>query len=550
MLERLAEKIEERMDEKGVALPFVALMLVLLLGMTALAVDLGWLYLNGSRIQRGADAAALAGVVYLPGDLPEVTTQSVNGAKANGWNVGEVNGNGIPGGDANVRLNWQDLSENRLEVRLTAPVPTFFLRVFGMNEVTISRRATAEYIKPVPIGSPFNTFGDGADFIYASISGRYLAHIHGDPYLTRCDWSAQGPWSGPNAMDSDDCRDSTDPQSGWGSTEIRPGDVDSDTSAFNPEYRSEGTIGFIDEDGGDDADGYYYGIEVQPGRTQLTVELYDPMFNRRSNWDSDCLTFSAVGCSGNPVVGPHTRFRLYEPDETPLNPRDGLTMSRRRCNQVYSPTAGASLNWTTLCTLSTNVKAGIWVLRVSTNNGSGNNHYGIRVTTQGPGPDEPRVYGINEVSIYTTDQDSDARLFLAQVDPVHAGKVLIVRFYDAGEDDNLNAQYTIQRPDGSTAKCVWRSDNESFGNPNDPPSSWPSCVISTTYFQAGIGVVGRFNGQWLEARVEIPQTYSCDMTQQLGCWWKVKIDNEQPHDRTTWSVSVVGNPVRLVPNEP
>lgn len=546
----MLQRLSERVDERGVALPFVAIMLVLLFGMTALAVDLGWLYLNGSRVQRGADAAALAGVVYLPSDLPEVSAQAVNGANANGWHIGEVNGNTIDINGPDT-LDWQDLSENRLEVRLETQVPTFFLRVLGMNEFTIARRATAEYIKPVPIGSPYNTFGDGADYIYASISGRWLSHIHGDPYLTRCDWSVQGPWGGPNSMDQDDCRDSTDPQSGWGSTTIRPGDVDSDTSVLNPEYRSKGLLGFVDEDASDDADGYYYAIEVQPGRTQLTVELYDPMFRRLSDWDSDCLTFSAVGCGGNPVVGPHTRFRLYAPDSTPLNPRDNLNVAgRRRCNQVYSPTSGGSRSWTTFCDLTSNVTPGIWVLRVSTNNGSGNNHYGIRVNTQGPGADNPTVAGINEVSIYTTDQDENARLFLAEVDPVHAGKVLIVRFYDAGEDDSLDAKYTIQRPDGSTAKCVWRSDNESFGDPNTSPSSWPSCVIDTTMFQAGIGVVGRFNGQWLEARVEIPQSYSCNINTQLGCWWRVAIDNEQPHDRTTWSVAIVGNPVRLVPNEP
>src|SRR5690606_22217449 len=90
---QMLQRLSDRLDDRGIALHFVAIMLVLLMGMTALAVDLGWLYLNGSRVQRGADAAALAGVVYLPGDLPEVSVQSVNGANANGWNVGSINGN-------------------------------------------------------------------------------------------------------------------------------------------------------------------------------------------------------------------------------------------------------------------------------------------------------------------------------------------------------------------------------------------------------------------------------------------------------------------------
>jgi Flp pilus assembly protein TadG len=51
--------------ERGAALPFVSIALVLLLGAAAFAVDLGGVHLNGNRIQKAADAAALAGVVHI-----------------------------------------------------------------------------------------------------------------------------------------------------------------------------------------------------------------------------------------------------------------------------------------------------------------------------------------------------------------------------------------------------------------------------------------------------------------------------------------------------
>ena len=54
--------------ESGAAIVLVAVSMTILLGFAAFAVDFGWLYLNGIRIQHGADAAALAGVVYEPGD--------------------------------------------------------------------------------------------------------------------------------------------------------------------------------------------------------------------------------------------------------------------------------------------------------------------------------------------------------------------------------------------------------------------------------------------------------------------------------------------------
>ena len=53
-------------NEKGAILPFVALVLLLLLGLASFAVDLGWFYLNSTRVQRAAESAALAGVIHMP----------------------------------------------------------------------------------------------------------------------------------------------------------------------------------------------------------------------------------------------------------------------------------------------------------------------------------------------------------------------------------------------------------------------------------------------------------------------------------------------------
>jgi hypothetical protein len=113
-------------------------------------------------------------------------------------------------------------------------------------------------------------------------------------------------------------------------------------------------------------------------------------------------------------------------------------------------------------------------------------------------------------------------------------------------------------PGGSTtADCAWRSESgQSSGNPNANPTTWPACNITTTMTNPSpppSGIVGRFNSQWLTAWVEIPDNYTCDPdhpTNPLDCWWSVRITNSQPHDRTTWTASIIGNPVRLVPNQP
>jgi hypothetical protein len=47
--------------------------------------------------------------------------------------------------------------------------------------------------------------------------------------------------------------------------------------------------------------------------------------------------------------------------------------------------------------------------------------------------------------------------------------------------------------------------------------------------------------------VKLPDNYTCDTTTDTGCWFRIK--ESFPYgtaDTTTWTVAVLGNPVRLV----
>jgi Flp pilus assembly protein TadG len=86
-LERwLSKRVQN--DESGLALVWMALFLMVLIGFAALAVDIGHGYQVAQRAQNAADAAALAGTIYLPGDLltAQNTAQSV--AASNGFTNG------------------------------------------------------------------------------------------------------------------------------------------------------------------------------------------------------------------------------------------------------------------------------------------------------------------------------------------------------------------------------------------------------------------------------------------------------------------------------
>jgi hypothetical protein len=136
---------------RGQVLVIFAGTLVILLLMAALVVDLAWLWTNSLRIQRAADAGALAGVTYLPAFPATAASEAKKVTRQNGYDDQAV--------DITVTPTPDPTNPRRLDVTVTAPVETFFLRLIGMDTITISRKAKAEYILPVPMGSPLNYYG-------------------------------------------------------------------------------------------------------------------------------------------------------------------------------------------------------------------------------------------------------------------------------------------------------------------------------------------------------------------------------------------------------
>jgi hypothetical protein len=115
----------------------MAIMLVILMGAAAMAVDLGWLFWQSIEIQHGADAGALAGVVYEPNLRTEAHAEGIATAAENGYD------NGDPATTV-VVLDFVDdptavENENQLRVTVTHSVQTFFMKVFGLDSVDIKR---------------------------------------------------------------------------------------------------------------------------------------------------------------------------------------------------------------------------------------------------------------------------------------------------------------------------------------------------------------------------------------------------------------------------
>ena len=125
--------------------------ILVFIGLCAIALDISWYWATTLRMQRAADAAALAGVIHLPGDPTTAATVARAEAAKNGYVDGV-------GGTAITAI--QDPSNpRRLKVSLAAPVSTFFARAFGIAAFPAVRDSKSEFVLPVPMGSPDAYYG-------------------------------------------------------------------------------------------------------------------------------------------------------------------------------------------------------------------------------------------------------------------------------------------------------------------------------------------------------------------------------------------------------
>ncbi len=81
-IERLTVKDSR---SRGQVLVLFALLLTFLLGTCAFVVDLAWIWVNELKVQRAADAAALAGVVHLPGAVGLANSSALDESRFNGY---------------------------------------------------------------------------------------------------------------------------------------------------------------------------------------------------------------------------------------------------------------------------------------------------------------------------------------------------------------------------------------------------------------------------------------------------------------------------------
>jgi Flp pilus assembly protein TadG len=148
-----------RASERGQALVFFALSLVMLMGLVAFAIDYGRVIYARTVLQSSSDAAAAAGAQHInvAGQNPVTTANSYSSVAAQKNAVVNLTGvmmmagypalkcltsSGLPQCPVNASVP-SSVANNAIEVRQQVTVPMTFARVLGINSMVVTARATA-----------------------------------------------------------------------------------------------------------------------------------------------------------------------------------------------------------------------------------------------------------------------------------------------------------------------------------------------------------------------------------------------------------------------
>ncbi|MGD9959673.1 pilus assembly protein TadG-related protein [Nocardioides sp.] len=598
----------KRRREAGYAAIMVAMLVpTVFLGLAALGVDTARWYVELERMQKAADAAALAGVPYLPADLAAAKSTAIAVAAKNGY---------ATGGATTVSVTQGDRA-SQLKVTITSSVKNAFGQFIGTANQPVSRYAVADFTAPAPMGSPCNTFGneppsqDGA----AQPTGTALPAV---PF--------------PNCTST--------PQF-WAAIEGPATDkVQGDRYMTSP-CTTSGTFGCASNSNSEKhPEGYFFALHVEPAavNTPIDVQAYDPAFIyttiscsslpstgslsnnmnayattdgklRYTQWKNTSGSVVNAGaqkyCSGDynpgfssaPATPPTTSFVVREQTDTG-DPMKGAVVSGctrqyvgsstvptvnmlTTGNSAYNPQLASIFHaWTSICTF-TPTRSGDYYLQVRTNvaaggttaanvnssgvtkpsliyagnaaaaaatgddeNDLGLNSFALRaVPASSALRDDISVAGYSRMPILQNATTSSATFNLIKALPNARGQYVAFDFFDAADGSSGTGSVKVTAPADATGSIK-------------ATSNIPGCkgalnnAAYTALTNCSVPVTAStHNGQLQHVVIPLPSDYDCNPATLGGCWFSVTItfsSGSNLTDFTTWDANIGGDPVRLI----
>jgi Flp pilus assembly protein TadG len=152
-------------SQRGQTLVLITVFMMSLLGMCALAIDVGSWYQQKRSIQSAADAGALAGAAYLPSNWSSATSAA-----------GSEFAKNLAGATLTYKQSSVYVGGDSITITATAPAKSFFAKAFTSKAVTVKAVATATMMNAgggaLPWGVMKNTYTPGTTYpIYTDNSG-------------------------------------------------------------------------------------------------------------------------------------------------------------------------------------------------------------------------------------------------------------------------------------------------------------------------------------------------------------------------------------------
>jgi len=268
---------------QGQIMILFALTLVVVIGAMALAVDLTRLRAEAENAQRAANAAALAGVVFMPNYIDTAQRRAIEEATKNGFENGK---NGV-----SVSPQTVPGYPGQLQVTVSEPVSFIFAPLLGLTKRAISRSAKAEYYQPLQIGGPDHVLGyapfpttlvspNAPEGFYLENKGQLTYKESGDAYSPLFESYATKRWT-PSGTDIP-----TNPTPPINPCPLNGNNACSFANGTTTTANTDNTLnGF---------NGYDYIIDNPVTNTVVLVKLFDPwdelgFNNSAQNYDSCCL---------------------------------------------------------------------------------------------------------------------------------------------------------------------------------------------------------------------------------------------------------------------
>ena len=575
-------------DEAGYAAILVALLsATVFLGLAAIGVDTARWYVEVERVQKTADAAALAGVTHMPADLAAARATALSIASKNGF---------VNGGTTTIVVT-EGPKPSQLRVTISNTIQNDFGAAIGVPQTTITRTSVADYTAPALMGSPCNTFGNEPPSQPLPAAQPAGSALPATPF-PNCTSTPQfwGVIEGPSTDKRDGDRYMTTPcSSAYGCS-----------GGKNDETRPQG---------------YFFAVHVEPAAVgvPIDVQIYDPAYIYTGAAGGNFCTLlpllgltnnmnpyattdakarygfgNSIYCSGDYLgtgTVPATSFALHQAtdDNDPLKGAviPGCIKQFRGLNipplvtdlLAASPTYDNQMarifhQWVSLCSF-TPTRPGDYFLQVRTNvtlggtptantngnqplvysgntaaaaaggnttAGKGVNSFSLRaVPAVAAVRDKVSVAGFERMPMFQNTSGSTARFNLIRALPSTAGQFIAFDFYDVADGSFLPGSVTVFPPADATGSIKGAGGIPGCRAAMDdgPYADVGACSVSVRN--------STHNGRLQHMIIPIPNDYSCNPTTLGGCWFEVRVQFAGiVTDITVWDAVIGGDPVRLI----